>query len=59
MKLSTLVLAFVAAVALTACCYRPCPRPCPPMAPSYCAPVCAAPGPAVPVKKVYRESAEK
>jgi hypothetical protein len=50
------VLAVVAAFALTACCYRPCPRPCPP-APSYCAPVCA-PACAAPAKVVC-ETIEK
>lgn len=54
------VLVAVAALALTACCYRPCPRPCPPCAPSYCAPVCAAPAPcAVKAKKVYTQETEK
>lgn len=60
MKLSHVVLATVAAVALSACCYRPCPRPCAPAAPSYCAPACAPAPYAHPVKRMYSEgSVEK
>ena len=43
-----IVVAIAAALALSACCYRPCPRPCAP-APSYCAPCAPAPC-AVPAK---------
>lgn len=50
-----LVLAAFAAVALSACCYRPCPRPCAPAAPSYCAPACAPAPYAAPVKRMYSE----
>ncbi len=59
--MKSIILVAAAALALTACCYRPCPRPCPPAAPSYCAPVCPAPvAPARPVRS-YRaeEAAEK
>jgi hypothetical protein len=60
MKLSHIVIGAVAALALTACCYRPCPRPCAPAAPSYCAPVCAAPAaPARPVRAYQEQALEK
>jgi hypothetical protein len=55
MKFVHVALIAVAAVSLSACCYRPVPRPCAPAAPSYCAPVCAT---APCAAKVYR-SVEK
>lgn len=55
MKLMPIVLAAVAAMALSACCYRPCPRPCAP-APSYCAP-CAPAAVAPMPAKVYQAEA--